>query len=318
MLRLADTQSHSQIVQRLKVLEAASGGRPLVVLAGTSINALGVARSLGSEGIKVVWLTSNSNAVAHHSRFASCTIVCDDIFYEGFVPALLRLGPAFTKRPALFLTHDFQVKCVSEAREQLLGYYQFDFPARPVVNDMVSKAGFFRLGSACGLALPATRIIRNSAELADFVKEQGGKDHWVVKPLEKSDPFEEHFGKAIKIEKSEQWLGLAQVYDRLSLPLLVQSWVNGPDQNIAFCLVVFDSESRCVMSFGGKKIRQYKPEVGNTASAEKFFDETVRDQTVRFFSEHQFRGMGSLEFKYNQASRIFEAIEPTVGRTNLK
>lgn len=311
-------QDTSALEERVRALESANQGRPLAVVAGTSINALGVVRSLGIQGIPAVWLTSNPHSFVNASRYASCLVTCEDVFYDGFVPALLKLAPSFSTPPVLFLTHDFQVKKASEAKDALSEHYRFDLPAREVVDSMLSKSGFARLALESSLPVPGTHLVHNPQELADVMQRCASEGTWVVKPFEKSDAFEERFGKATKIASADEWQRFASLYGNLDVPILIQSWVVGPDSSIAFCLVVFDSGGRCLASFEGKKIRQYKPEIGNTASAERFPSEEIARDTVRFFERFGFVGMGSLEFKYNDASQRFEAIEPTIGRTNLQ
>ena len=302
---------------KLRVSQLVTEPPPAVVV-GDSINALGVVRSLGKEGIKVVWLTSNPHSFVNSSKYSSLNIACNDVYYEGLLPALVRLGSLFQVRPVLFLTHDFQVKYVSADRESLTQYYQFNLIPDDLVGQLISKSGFFELAKKMNLLTPPTYCINDVLELSSFITNEGAKGCWVVKPFEKHDYFENLFGKAIKVEGKNEWDLFKQTYRQLNIPLIVQSWITGEDRQVCFCLVVFGSDHRCLMSFSGRKIRQFKPEIGNTASAEPYPYDDICQRSVDFFEKLSFVGMGSLEFKFCENRKTFFAIEPTIARTNLQ
>jgi len=315
MLSLNRTDDFSKIKMRISNLSVVC---PPAVVVGDSINALGVVRSLGKEGIRVVWLTSNAHSFVNSSKYSWLNIACKDVYYEGLIPALVTLGSLFQVRPVLFLTHDFQVKLVSAARLQLAHYYQFNLTPDKVVSQLISKSGFFELAKKVNLPIPPTYCISDLSDLSSFITSEGANGCWVVKPFEKHDLFESLLGKAIKIDGKNEWDLFKQTYRQLNIPLLVQSWVTGEDRQICFCLVVFSSDHRCLMSFPGRKIRQFKPEVGNTASAEPYPYHDICQLSIEFFEKLSFVGMGSLEFKFCENRKIYLAVEPTIGRTNLQ
>jgi len=308
----------SRLTGRLRNLSHHHGGRSLAVVVGGSVNALGVIRSLGRDNIPVVCLTPDPNGLAGRSRFTGCVVACPEAYSPGLVPALLELGPYFEYPPVLFLTHDFQVQHVSRARLELQPHYRFDLPPSDLVDDLLSKTGFFHLARRSGLPVPGTYIIHSPSELRHFVARDGQTGSWVVKPHRKDDAFEAHFGKAVRIQSPNDWLRVCDIYDRLEVELLVQSWIPGPDTNVTFCLAVFGSDGQCVLSFTGRKLRQYKPEVGNTAAAEPLWDPQLTADTIHFFARHHLVGIASLEFKSDGESGQRYAIEPTIGRSNLQ
>ena len=315
MLNLNRTE-HTSLIK--KSLSRLGIGVPPAVVVGDSINALGVVRSLGKEGIPVVWLTSNPNSFVNASKYSCLMVSCHDVYYAGLNSALLTLGSLFHDRPVLFLTHDFQVKEVSAQRKTLSRFYQFHLSNDLVVTQLLSKSGFYELAKRTNLLTPKTYKIDNIADLSAFVSLEGERGSWVVKPFEKDDAFESLWGKAIKIDGKTQWSRFVGSYRQLNIPVIIQSWIAGEDRHICFCLAVFGADHRCLMSFSGRKIRQFKPEVGNTASAEPYPHKDIVRLTIDFFEKLSFMGMGSLEFKFSESQNAFYAVEPTVGRTNLQ
>ena len=315
MLSLHDPEQFVELKKRLSAMPFQS---PPAVVVGDSINALGVVRSLGKERIPVVWLTSNPHSFVNWSRFSWLNVSCNDVYYDGLTPTLIRLGSIFPTRPVMFLTHDFQVKQVSSSHDQLSPYYQFHLPPDLLVGQLLSKFGFFELAQQLNVPIPSTVRVSDTTELSSFIEAEGKHGCWVVKPFEKNDQFEDLFGKAIRIEGEGQWSQFKIGYEQLNVPIIIQTWISGEDNQVCFCLVVFDSDHRCLLSFAGRKIRQFKPQVGNTASAEPFPRREICQLTEAFFEKVSFTGIGSLEFKYSVSRQQYIAVEPTIGRTNLQ
>ena len=75
-----------------------------------------------------------------------------------------------------------------------------------------------------------------------------------------------------------------------------------------------DENSEPRATFVGRKIRQWLPEMGTACSAEKKFNSTVLEESIRLFKAVQYKGLGSVEFKLDAQDRKFKITEPTVGR----
>ena len=307
----------AEISKRCAMLEAHSG-KPLSVVVGTSINALGVVRSLFRDGLPAVWLTSNRHSFVNASRCSSMVIACTDVFGDRFLGYLEELGAIFRQRPVLFLTHDFQVKLLSGNRQRLSTLYRFAFPSHERVERMLSKADFRLDAGRAGLLLPESYVIRNAPELEKLLAGGPQSGGWIAKPLEKSDEFETHFGKATILRGRQSWNGFVETYRGLSVPIQLEAMVEGPDTNVVFCLAVYGADGSPISLWCGRKIRQFPPLVGSTACAEPLADERLRVESAKFFAHCEMQGMGSIEFKYGAEDRRLYAIEPTVGRTDLQ
>ena len=306
-----------QVASQIESLNRCAN-KPLAVVVGDSINALGVVRSLGRERIGVVWLTSTATSHVLYSRFTGCIVVVEDLYGEGFIITLKGISQYFSFPPVLFVTHDDQVRILSDFRTELNKYYRFSLPSRDLVNRLLSKHGFRKIAESHGLKIPFSYEINNYEEWKDFMQGANRKGKWVVKPAVKNDSFENVFGKATEIHEMEDWEKLDLLFAGVQTPIIIQQKIPGPDSNVLFCLTLFDASRNCLASFSGKKLRQYKPYVGSTASAGGFLDPIVKERTIRFFKECGFQGMGSLEFKKSSLDGDSYVIEPTIGRTDLQ
>jgi D-aspartate ligase len=100
--------------------------------------------------------------------------------------------------------------------------------------------------------------------------------------------------------------------------LVLQEWVPGGDGDVVFCMQYYGSDGQPMVSFVGRKIRQWRPETGGTASAEPWASAEAVAETTRFFTGLGMRGICSMEFKRSPADGRLYMIEPTVGRADYQ
>lgn len=252
-----------------------------------------------------------------HSRFVGCWLSFTDIYEDGLIEALSIIGPSFPARPVLFLTHDFQVKRVVASRRLLDHLYLMALPGPSATGVCLSKETFTRSVQSIGVPLAKEFIVHGRDEVqAIFEKTHGGR--WVVKPVQKDDEFEKVFGKAIYLDTSAKKTMFASKLAPIDAPLVIQEWIPGTDADVFFCLSHRSVMTDRKVDFVGRKIRQFVPRVGNTASAKPFYDEQVLSLTDKIFAKIGLVGMGSVVFKRDPISGNYFAIEPTVGRTDLQ
>src|SRR5207302_11116288 len=100
----------------------------------------------------------------------------------------------------------------------------------------------------------------------------------------------------------------------------VQQWIEGEDSEVFFCLQ-YRNLAGAVASFAGRKLCQWPPFVGGTAScvpAPERESAELKRLTDSFFFAVGFIGMGSMEYKRDRRDGLFYMVEPTVGRTDYQ
>jgi predicted ATP-grasp superfamily ATP-dependent carboligase len=80
----------------------------------------------------------------------------------------------------------------------------------------------------------------------------------------------------------------------------------------------YDANCEPAISFVGRKIRQWRPETGGTASAEPIQQTEALREATRFFRAVRMRGICSMEFKWSSADRKLYMIEPTACRADYQ
>ena len=102
--------------------------------------------------------------------------------------------------------------------------------------------------------------------------------------------------------------------------IIMQEWIEGDDSDVYFCLQYRGPSGTLPISFVGRKICQWPPKIGGTAScvpAPDAFDELVK-LTNAYFEAVGFVGLCSMEYKRDTRDQRFYMVEPTVGRTDYQ
>lgn len=289
--------------------------KPAVVVVGSGLNALGVVRSLAPEGVQITVVDAAPGGPAARSRFAKASL---------YQPAgasshdLLEhlLSRCAAGRPVLLLTEEATVSLVSAHRDRLKDKFRFLLAAPDVLGDLMDKERFQHRAAASGFPVPRAVAIDDKSHL-----ERAASLTYpvVLKPMAKSEAWERRYKKAYRFEAFAPLQRFVSDVDSAP-PIIVQEWIDGSDSDIYFTLVYRDQSQHTCASFTGRKIRQWPPQVGGTASctAAPEFEQELSALTIRFFDAVGFVGMGSMEYKRDQRSGRFVMVEPTVGRSDYQ
>jgi len=207
---------------------------------------------------------------------------------------------------------DAAVHYLSEHRGELPEGFILPLGPHEQVSLLMDKSSFARHAAAAGLPVPRTATLasRDEAELV-----AGTLDYpCVLKPTAKSPTWLEHTSaKAFWVRDRQEFMA---VHDRISgwaPALLAQEWVEGPETGLFSCNAYFD-DGRPLVTFVARKLRQWPPEIGTSASGVECRNDEVLETTVRLFGELGWRGLAYLEMKRDERTGRLMIIEPNVGR----
>lgn len=291
----------------------ASGNTPAVIV-GADVCGLGLARSLGRAGVPVFVMDSDARRPAMHSRYVR-RFVSAAIEGPGLVDGLLALREQLDGRAVLFLTSDMQVRAVSEHRAKLQTAYRIRMPDHDSICQLLHKAGFQELAERHGFRVPAMVMVRKPSDLAQLSRIRFPA---VVKPGSKEAFLRGPAPRAVRVEDAAAAEAICRAVLPLVSDLIVQEWVEGPDDNIYFCLHYHGRDGRLVASFTGRKLRCWPLSTGSTAScipAPEVAD-VLEPLSRAFFDAFGVVGMCSMEFKRDSRTGAFLMIEPTIGRAD--
>jgi D-aspartate ligase len=289
---------------------------PWAVIVGGGLNALGIVRSLGSQGVPLIVVDTDAGSPAMRSRYGHKQVF-PALEGDSLVENLLKLAQHFPAPAILFLTEEKGVNTISAQRGRLTDLYLMRLPRHERLMQLMHKQGFSELAETFKAPVPKTIRIQKTADLALL---DDLKFPCVFKPSQKDYDYGARFKKAYKVESR---LEVAALYARIQPVLsdmVVQEWIEGDDSEIYFCLQYIGKDGEVVSSFAGRKIRSWPPRIGGTASctAAWQYQQELTDATSRFFRDVGFTGMGSMEYKQDARDGRFYMIEPTVARTDFQ
>jgi len=288
---------------------------PVAVVAGLDLNGLGVVRSLAGEGVPTLVLDTGFLKPTAATRFGR-RIRVPALSGAGFIEALRSVAARFAEKPVLFLTQEGSVETVAAALADVSASYHLTMPNLDVMKSLMNKGGFQKLAEELNCSVPrSVRLTRDGA--AGVISSL--RFPCVVKPLTKEDSYSAKFKKAYKVESADELERLWLMLRDTAGEMIVQEWIEGSDSEVYFCLQ-YRPRSAPPVSFVGRKICQWPPLVGGTAScapAPEVHDELV-SLTNTFFDRVGFVGLGSMEYKRDVRDNRFYMVEPTVGRTDYQ
>lgn len=290
---------------------------PPALVVGLERNGLGVSRALAQCGIDCVGICgtrrlpewSTHSCVVHGVREWSA---------NGLVETMLSVSKEYGEPLPVLITKDQPVVWLSHWRDSLKDAFLLDLPSTDVVDLLMSKRAFELAAQSMGLPTPQTISIESAQDLDEKI----GLITYpaILKPQVKNDEFRAHTRqKAYRIQGESALRAAYAEVAQWEPEVIVQEWVSGPDANVAFCLGHAGEAGR--FYFAGRKLLQYPVGCGNTALCEPAPSEWEAELTTltdRLWQHTDYRGLGSLECKFDDVRRRFVIMEPTVGRTNFQ
>jgi predicted ATP-grasp superfamily ATP-dependent carboligase len=291
---------------------------PPAVVVGLSITGLGTVRALARAGIQVIGVDSNFNQPSARTRYCK-KISCSDINKEDvLLKTLIAISKKNKEKPVLFLSTDMSVIIASENRDLLNNYFIFNLPSKFEVRMLMDKSLFADFAKNNGFQIPQTFVVNNLNNIQTVSKNI--QFPCIIKPSYRKPTWDKSTSnKVFKIYSREELVAVFKSISHLADRFIVQEFVPGPDSEVYFCLLWYNSFSQPVASFTGKKIMQWIPEFGSTCTAESYTNnDSVLNDSIKLFNSVKYKGIGSVEYKKDSRDGLLKIIEPTVGRADLQ
>lgn len=293
---------------------------PAIVI-GAGFNGLGVARSLASEGVDVILADLRTDSPTMRTRCATAMAIQSLAESTGNQPDAVdetnRLTSEAGGEAVLFLTQEECVRFVSEQRARLSSGVRFSLPDHQTMSVLLDKTAFQSAAETLGFPVPRSRSLGGLQDL-DAVADLTFP--CILKPTTKDPEWGRHFKKAYRIANLDELARLYRDIAPVAPDVIVQEWVEGTDHDVFFTLQYRAPQSGTVVSFTGRKLRQWPPQVGGTASCMPAAGMAgqLDELTTRFFDAVGFVGLGSMEYKRDPRNGRVVMIEPTVGRSDYQ
>jgi D-aspartate ligase len=291
-----------------------TGDGPAAVVVGLdNITGLQTARILADRGVRVYGVAANRRHFGARTN-ACAEVVESRLSGPPLVDTLRRLSRRLGPEPAVLVPcTDGAVWSLSLQRDELLDLYRLPLGDHDGVDLLMDKVRFADHAKMHGLAAPRTEVLRSRADAEKAAEVLSWPS--VVKPPVKAEAWLAHTSaKGIPVSGPDELLA---VYDRVAgwAPvLLAQEWVDGPEDALFSCNAYFDASGTPLVTFVARKLRQWPPQVGTSASGEECRNDEVLEETLRVFGSVGFHGLAYLEMKRDSRTGAMAIIEPNVGR----
>jgi predicted ATP-grasp superfamily ATP-dependent carboligase len=284
-----------------------------VVVGLDNITGLQTARILADRGVRVYGVAANRRHFGARTN-ACVQVVESPLSGPALVDTLRRLAPRLgPDRAVLLPCTDGAVWALSLQRDQLLDRFRLPLGDHDGVDLLMDKVRFADHAKMQGLAAPRTEVMRSRADAEKAAEVLAWPS--VVKPPVKAEAWLAHTSaKGIPVHSPDE---LLRTYDRVAdwAPvLLAQEWVEGPENGLFSCNAYFDASGTPLVTFVARKLRQWPPQVGTSASGEECRNDEVLEETLRVFGSVGFHGLAYLEMKRDSRTGAMAIIEPNVGR----
>ena len=286
---------------------------PAVIIGLDCLPGIQTARILAQNGVSVIGIARDPNHPFSHTK--TCHAIRFTTLSQDELMSMLELiSSQLDQKGVLYPCTDASVLLVSRNREVLQQHYHVALPEPDTLEMLMDKTRFFRFAREHGLPVPATFFLRTRAEAIAASKQIPFP--CIMKPGFKTPNWERNAAgaKAYLLSSAQEFLA---AYDRCSSwaeSIVAQEWVRGTDSDLYSCNCYFDGQSKPIVTFVARKLRQNPPILGVSASGEECRNDIVLKQTVELFTKVRLRGLGYLEMKWDSRSEKYRIIEPNIGR----
>ncbi len=289
---------------------------PAMVL-GLDINGLTVVRALGRHGVPVIGVTDHPEHPGCFSKYLR-EIRPGTLTDAALARTLLDWDwPTAEHRPVLFPTTDRTVEILAGHYQALSQKYRLPFGQPDLALTLLDKRLFHPLGEQAGLNMPKSQYFR-AGENPEFWKEYPMPA--IVKSCRKiyNQTGQDRLPKAKIVSSREDALKWVQKYVSHGHDCTLQQFIGGGDSDVYFVLGYFDERGEALVTYSGRKLRQWPIGTGGTASAAPAEEPSLMKSTCDFFRAMRWQGLASMEYKRNPSDGQYYAIEPTIGRCDFQ
>jgi predicted ATP-grasp superfamily ATP-dependent carboligase len=288
---------------------------PVVVLAG-GVTALGVLRAYGRAGIPVFVHPDTDDAIRYSRWYRPLPNGAGGV--AGAAPSESpSLAPLVAALARSGLQHGFLCACTDDWNRAVAQYAESAaprflsvVPTPAVLDRLQDKSQLATVLQELDVPMPATRLIRDSSDLADLP--QSSETFYFLKPTD-SQRFLAHFGtKGIRVPTAEKARGWLEQIVGAGMSVVLQEYIPGSFTEHYFVDGYMDRRGRTKGLFARRRLRIYPPDFGNSTAMVSVPLEDVRqavDSVQRVLQAVGYRGIFSAEFKRDARDARFKLLE---------
>lgn len=281
---------------------------PAIIL-GMFETGLGVSRTLGREGIKVIGLDFKED-IGFYSKYINAQFCPHPEENEkAFIEFLIKLAQNYQHKPVLYITSDDFLKIVSVNIELLQKYLLINMPAVTLLNLINNKFEQYKLAKKADVNVPETILIESKKDIDQVCNNLTFPVF--VKGMDATE-WRKVFGgskKGFIYNTQDEFKNASEELLTKKIKIIAQELIKGPDTNhYKFCGYV-NKSGRLITGFCLRKIRQNPVHFGIGCAVESNRNNDLMELGKKFFKAISYTGIGSAEFKLDERDGKFKLIE---------
>lgn len=287
---------------------------PVAIVMNMFYTGLGVARSLGEQGISVIGLTSHRGTYGNFTRYAKVRSCPDSREQpEALLHFLLCLGEEIAREGIIFPTRDDDVLFLDRYREELGRCFTLVLPSSTALDACLNKWETYRWAKAVGVPTPQCWSVNGKEDLLGIAGEL--RYPCVLKPISachwrKEDNWETvGRRKAICVNSPEELFTEYDNIARAESRALLQEMVPGADDCLWIAACYLDRQSNLVAGFTARKLLQVPEGFGTGCIVQTVDCPELLATAARLLQNIQFSGIAEVEFKWDASCGQHKLIE---------
>jgi D-aspartate ligase len=221
---------------------------------------------------------------------------------------LLEWGARFRQKPVLFATSDWFARFLSNQQARLNEKFLFHWLAPGLFTTIVDKGRMVRFCQQNGVRVPRTSIPGPDDDIApitrDFVYP------CLIKPIHRyTAGFPVETAKVLIAQNAQEAQAFFDRYPRLRGATLMQELIEGGDDQVFQCTALVNNAGEIAAYSTVRKLRQYPPGYGSMCYGQTEPNVTMAGEAFKLLRALNYRGLGSLEFKYRRRDGGYYFIE---------
>ena len=284
------------------------GRKPVAFVLGLGVNGYGIVRSLAKEEVPIVGIHSSKENFGRYSKYCRASYQNINLQDEDKVcQILLEQCGKLNEQPVLFPTDDHYAAFLARRQEILSAHFLFHWVPLDTLNSIVDKMSISQLCEQSNILIPRTYMTHPEEDLAEA--SNTFLFPCLIKPVRS---FNTNFPPSIKNFVAENPEDLIRFYEEnpgLKGTTLWQEIVEGGDEDIFQCTGLVGKNGHVGPLFSARKFHQYPPNYGIMCLGKSESNASVRSESQKVLRSLGYRGLASLEFKYNQKNGQYYFIE---------
>lgn len=288
---------------------------PVVVLDSGHTGGLGITRSLGKLGVRVLCIDNDPLAPAFFSKYCESKHICNfEMPQEAVATYLLNIASKIGKRSVLIPTSDKMVNMVMDYRDLLKEFYIFPSISPELVKSLTSKKEMFYVANNCGVPTPRAYFPLSRDDLENYLDQTCFPV--MLKGID-GELLAQRSGKRMFIVKTKsQLLNIYDQYNDASNSMfMIQEYIPGRDDTVWMFNGYFNDNSECLFGITGRKLRQSPVYTGVTSLGVCERNDRLYELVLNFMKKIRYKGILDIGFKFDRRDNEYKVLDvnPRIG-----